>query len=254
MPVVYRNVSSRLCFLEGYPDVAIFGDGNRELASAYGAQNEGTFFDSPGAVPILMEPGLPAVSDGLPMPPGMARENVEWFDCALPTAQRIVIDLPAEGGKLVAEGPMNAGYSGICDGTPAGMARSGVSRGQFLPTGIQWPPDPKPISVIASVQAPTAANRGSTLVYYVRLQNTSDVDYVLDPCPDYVEILGPKLALSKYALNCAPVGHIGAATGVTFQMQLTIPSSAPLGPTRIDWVLLDGRAGDPEVTVAVTLS
>ena len=254
MPVLYRNVGSTPCVLEGYPDVAIFGAGSRELASAGGTMNEGTFFDQPGVVPILMEPGLPAAGEYQAMPQGMARENVEWFDCTLPTAQRIVIDLPAGGGKLIANGPMNAGYSAICDGTPPGTARSGVSRGQFLPTGIEWPPAPTSIPVEVTARGPATVKPGSTYVYFVTIQNTGDVDYVLNPCPDYVEILGPKQAGGRYALNCAPVGRVTPGTAVTFEMQLEVPRSAPAGPNRIEWVLVDGRVADPHVTVEVTIS
>ena len=79
-----------------------------------------------------------------------------------------------------------------------------------MPTGVQWPPSPVYITTTVTINARDLIKRGSTLVYYVTVRNTSDIDYVLDPCPDYNEFLGKKDLYASYRLNCAPVGHIGS--------------------------------------------
>lgn len=96
-----------------------------------------------------------------------------------------------------------------------------------------------------SIKAAEVVKRGSTLVYFVfvTIRNTSDVDYVLDPSPNYNEFLARKDVVASYRLNCAPVGHIAPRSAVTFEMRLTLPSWIDSGPNRLVWALGDGRLG-----------
>ena len=110
---------------------------------------------------------------------------------------------------------------GVCD---AGGVPSGLTRGQFNPTGIQWPPEPTYLSDTIAIHAPARVKAGSTLVYYVSIANTSNLDYRLNPCPDYNEFLGPKVVIESYRLNCTPVAHIAPASMVTFEMRMKIPN------------------------------
>ena len=103
------------------------------------------------------------------------------------------------------------------------------------------------------ISAPASVKGGSTLVYYVTIKNTSQSDYRLDPCPNYVEILGAKNAVAEYQLNCSPVGHIAPGASVKFEMKLSLPSTVPLGTMQLQWALLDGRVASPNVHTSIAI-
>jgi len=253
MPLWFRNRSATECFLEGYPDVAVLDAQGRVLAAGKGPAHRGTFFDYESVVlPILMKTGTPSVQQDLPI--GQALVNVEWVDCSQPTAARIAIDLPNAGGTVSAAYAVKAGYSPACDSGPAYAPQPAAWRGPFMPTGVQWPPSPVYISTSVSINAPEVVKRGSTLVYFVTIRNTSDIDYVLDPCPDYNEFLGKKDVVASYRLNCAPVGHIAPGAAVTFEMHMTLPSWIESGPSQFYWALGDGRVGPTYAKAPITIA
>jgi hypothetical protein len=254
MPVIVRNRSSSLCFVEGYPDVTIYDAAGRVLVQSSGTQNRGTFFDAtPAIMPILMQTGTaPMPGFHEPAVPGQAYLIIEWWDCRGATASRIAIGLPGGAGTLTADYPVRSGCSAGCDSGV--VAPSGVFRGQFTPTAIQWPPSPVYQSNHITIESPTSVKRGSTLVYFVTVTNTSVADYKLDPCPDYIEILGPKQAVARYRLNCGPVGHIAPGSSVKFEMRLAVPASIASGPEHLIWTLADGRLGAPFALATVSVT
>ena len=254
-PLLLRNRSAADCFLEGYPDVIVLDAQGKVLAAGQGTAHRGTFFElGVAVVPILMKSGTISVPQDQPSPPlGQAVMNVEWVDCSQPAAARIMLDLPGGGGKVTAAYAVKAGYSPACDSGPGYAPQAAVSRGPLYPTGTQWPPAPAYISVKVSIDAPGVVKRGSTLVYLVTLRNTSDIDYVLDPCPDYNEFLGNKDLVASYRLNCAPVGHIAPGSAVTFEMHMTLPSFIESGPSRLYWSLGDGRLAKANDVVPITI-
>lgn len=254
MPIDLRNRGSSACFLQGYPDLTIRDSTGKILAQAIGTAGRGTFFDVTDWVePVLMDRGTQFASGVRLTPPrGQAYVNIEWWDCASASASRIDVVLPDGGGMLSANYGVRAGYSPGCDG--GSVARSGVLRSQFIPTGFELPPS-QYLPVSLSIDAPQSVQRGSTLVYYVTIRNDSTTtDYPLTPCPDYVEIVGLKTAVAKYALNCGPVGHVGPGASVRFEMRLQIPPTMPVGLTGLLWVLNDFRiaVNREESTVTVT--
>ena len=254
MPIDFRNRGSSGCFLQGYPDVTIRDSTGRILAQASGTAGRGTFFDVIDWVePVLMDPGTQFAGGVRLTPPrGQAYVNIEWWDCALASATRIDVVLPAGGGTLSANYTVRAGYSPGCDG--GSVARSGVLRSQFIPTGFQLPPF-QYLPVSLSIDAPKSVRRGSTLEYYVTIRNDSTTAYYrLTPCPDYVEIVGLKTAVAEYALNCGPVGQVGPGASERFEMRLQIPPSMPVGLTSLRWMLNDFRiaVNREEATVTVT--
>jgi hypothetical protein len=167
-------------------------------------------------------------------------------------AAKLSIELPNAGGNLTIAYPSNASYNPICDSKiqPAGT----VTRGSFGPAGYQWPPDPAYLTMDMVISAPPSAKRGSTLVYYVMVKNTSATDYRLVPCPDYTEILGGKAAVAEYQLNCSPVGHIAPGTSVKFEMRLTLPGNVPVGPNELRWALNDGRLFPPLTRTSINVT
>jgi hypothetical protein len=60
--------------------------------------------------------------------------------------------------------------------------------------------------------------------------------------------------VAKYQLNCAPVGHVAAGAGVTFEMRLSIPSTAPAGPNVLRWALVDGRLAVPYASSPIVIT
>lgn len=252
MPVEFRDVGPTTCYLQGYPDVTILSAAGKVLAEGSGAAGRGTFFDPQWVEPILLHPGTQFASPGQTPPLGQARLNIEWWDCDLPTAATIRISLPDAGGVMTAPFAVKAGYSPTCDGGPG--PRSGAYRGQFLPTGLEWPPAAKTLSIGISIKAPSSAKRGSSLTYYVTLTNLDVQAYVLDPCPDYIEILGPKLVVAEYQLNCASVMRILPGAAVTFQMRLALPTTTPVGNNiAIRWALVDGRVAPESESAPITV-
>lgn len=253
MPVELRDVASTACYLQGYPDVTILSAAGNVLAEASGAGGRGTFFDPQWVEPVLLHPGTQFAAVGQTPPVGQARLNIEWWDCAGATAATIRISLPDGAGTLTTPYAVKAGYSPTCDGGPG--PRSGVHRGQFLPTGIEWPPAAKTLSIGISIKAPSSAKRGSSLTYYVTITNLDVQAYALDPCPDYIEILGPKLVVAEYHLNCASVTRILPGAAVTFQMRLALPTATPVGnDIAIRWALVDGRVAPESAFAPITIA
>jgi len=257
-PVALRNSGSATCYLEGYPDITVLDAAGRSLAQAIGSANRGTYFPEWPEGQVLMQPGTPP----LPHPSftghmnslsrGQALLNMQWWDCGHPSAAKLSMDLPNAGGNLTIPYPSNASYNPICDSKvkPAGT----VTRGAFGPAGYQWPPDPAYLNMDIVISAPASVTRGSTLVYHVTVKNASSADYKLDPCPDYTEFVGAKVAVADYQLNCSPVGHIASGRSVKFEMRLTLPSSVPIGPNDLMWALRDGRLALPFARTSINVT
>lgn len=252
MPLVFRNRGSSPCFVVGYPDVAIADANGRVLAQASGTNGRGTFFDTDWVEPILLAPGTAFVPSHTNLPQGQALVHVEWWDCGGATASRIDVTVPDGGGHIIAAYAIHAGYSPGCDG--GSLPKSGVLRGEFNPTGISWPPGPMYLPVSISIDAPQSVHHGSTLTYFVSIENLGTLDYRLAPCPDYFEIVGPKKGVAQFALNCSPVGAITPGRTVRFEMRLAVPPSYPPGPAQLHWALLDFRISPSSASTAITIT
>ena len=199
-----------------------------------------------------MQPGTATLASEAhePMSRGQAYLAIEWFVCKGGQAARLTMSLPDAGGSLTIPFVVRAPYAAQCDSYTPPIA--GALRGPFSPAGYELP-GPEYLTTEVTISAPASVKRGSTLVYYVTAKNTTQSDYSLDPCPNYIEILGAKNPVAEYRLNCSPVGHIAPGVAVKFEMKLTLPSTVPLGTTQLWWALLDGRVASPNVhaTIAV---
>jgi hypothetical protein len=246
-PVAIRNTGSAACYLSGYTDLIILDASGHELVVATGAATGETFFRDGPAVQVLMQPGTPPLrSTAAPSRQasrGQAFMNIEWYDCRGTRAASLSLDLPHASGNLTIAFDVIAPSSPVCDSS--GVSAVGLRRGPFSPAGYAWPPEPKYLTVDIAISAPASAKRGSTLVYFVTVKNADNIDYRLDPCPDYVEILGAKLAVAGYQLNCKPVRHIPADASVKFEMRLDVPATLSAGPSELTWALSDGRLALP---------
>jgi hypothetical protein len=218
------------------------------LAEAVGDSGRGTFFADGPVVAVLILPDTPPPAAGVR---GQAFMNLEWFDCRQRQGSLLRLDLPDDGGRLSLP-PAGPGYSPVCD-APGHGADSGLQRGPLSPSGFPWPPHPELLPVLVTIQAPASVRRGTTLGYTVTLRNDGAEQYVLDPCPDYVEVVGAKQAASSYQLNCAPVGAIPPGEERTFAMRMDVPATLALGPTTLSWGALDGRLASPWAMTSIAL-
>jgi hypothetical protein len=109
---------------------------------------------------------------------------------------------------------------------------------------------PGPLSSLsATLDAPQTAARGAVLSYQVTLVNQSPASVTLSPCPSYTQVLGT--VQRTLVLNCQAATSIAASASATFQMQLTVPASAPPGDTKLSWTLEvpDGPVAGAVITV-----
>jgi hypothetical protein len=197
-------------------------------------------------------PALPPPGPGHEMAKGQAFMNFSWYECTAKQAAKLALDLPDSGGRLIVPFDVQAASSPVCDG--GSQAVPPVQRGPFSPLGFDWPPPPDVIALAITMSPIDTVKRGSVLTYYVTIRNEGDRDYVLTPCPDYVELLGPKSLAKSYQLNCAPVGHVAQGRSVVFQMRAEIPSNLAAGPSTFAWSLIDGRVGVAYAKVPVEVT
>jgi hypothetical protein len=87
----------------------------------------------------------------------------------------------------------------------------------------------------AWIDAPATVHRGETLRYSVTLLNSMGMTPALDPCPVYKQSLATTTQWMQ--LNCV-LRRLPAHTPVTFQMQLPVPADAPLGRTKLEWIVV----------------
>jgi uncharacterized protein DUF4232 len=255
MPILLRNRGASDCYLEGFPDATVLAPTGKVLAQGSGVDGRGTFFGDGPAVQVMLKAGtagLPTPGPGYTPPLGQAFLNFSWYDCKPYQANRLALDLPGGGGRLIVPFAMQAYYNAACDNGQPQVAS--VFRGPISPTGIEWPPGPDYIKVGISISVPASVKRGSTLVYYVTITDEDSRDYVVAPCPDYLELLNQKDPVASYQLNCGPRRTIDAGQQVTFQMRMNIPSSANAGSNTLRWALQDGRIDNSFADAPITLT
>jgi Protein of unknown function (DUF4232) len=255
LPVFLRNKSAQPCWLEGYPDIAILDATGNVLAQAVGQSDRGTYFADGLVVRLPMEVGTPPLNPNVMatitqnVAPGQAFFNVEWWDCAQRQARTMRVTLSHGGGQLQVPYNFQGPQSPACP--VAGGPQLGLSRGPFSPGGVTWTTAYIPFRV--TIAAPPGVVRGATLVYRVTVTNLSTDDYLLDPCPDYTEILGAKEPVAEYQLNCAVAGGIAAGRSLTFEMKMDVPTNVPVGRTRLLWALDDLRLDGASATTPIDI-
>ena len=237
MPLLFRNRSNADCYVEGFVDVTAVDASGRVLARSSGVNGRGTFFADAPVRPVLMAAGTPALPAAFTRRDGSSGQvfmNFSWYDCAEPVAAALVIGLPGSGGTFEMRYGRGAATSPACGGDHSSFAA--MFRGPLTAAGSLWPY----IEATVELSAPRQAKRGSVLTYFATLTNTSSTPYSLLPCADYEQLL-VKQVLAAWQLNCAQVVTLGPGRSATFEMRVTIPSSATTGKSQIVWCLNDGR-------------
>lgn len=108
-----------------------------------------------------------------------------------------------------------------------------------------------PLTVTISV--PATVKRGSDLNFTVTIANGDTSDYILMPCPDYEEYLGPKGTRARYQLNCSAAGKVPAGDMKVFAMRIAVPEGLAPGANTLTWSLLDGRVSTKAATATTGL-
>jgi hypothetical protein len=254
MPLMFRNMSSTACFLEGYVDVTVLDRAGAVLARGTGKTGRGTFFPEGPVTELLMTTGTPklrAFGAHRPAGTGQAYMNFSWYDCRELQAAQLAIGLPDGGGTFRMPYPAKAAWYGACDSSRSYKA---IQRGALMPSGTQWPPPPEYINVHVAIDAPASAAPGTDLTYYVTIHNLSTKAFDLLPCADYSEMLTPKENIADYRLNCGGVKAIAAGQRVTFEMRMTLPTTTATGSRQICWYLIDGRIDNGNVCAPIRIS
>jgi hypothetical protein len=89
-------------------------------------------------------------------------------------------------------------------------------------------------ALVASIDVASSVDPGTDLVYVVVLENRSDRDLSLDPCPVFVQQLGRDSA--AHQLNCV-IATLPATSWVRLQMRLPVPADASPGGQTLSWTV-----------------
>lgn len=210
--VRFRNVGATTCLLAGTPQATATSPGRPDVRSTGSA--------------FIVAPG-PSAN----MPPG--GETLMFLEldnlCAarpdgaggLAPYQHVDIAIPG-GGSV-----------GLDSGTSGFDVTCGLQVSSFYvePAAAQEPHDPLS-DLQASLEMPSSAAAGGTLVYVVALTNPTDQPIDLDRCPSYVAF-GDGLK-DAHQLNCAAAAPIAPGGTERFEMRVQVPEGAT-GPLAVTW-------------------
>jgi hypothetical protein len=101
----------------------------------------------------------------------------------------------------------------------------------------------------ASIDVASSVDPGTDLAYVVVLENRSNHDLSLDPCPVFVQQLGSDGG--TYLLNCV-VRTLPANSWVRLQMRLRVSADAPAGGEVLSWIIdADGQVASAVANVTI---
>lgn len=250
--VVLRNAGSRPCRLTGRPLVRFVGSPQsprqRQVAE-------------PAVPPEFPAVTKPASSLQAVAPGSGATLSIDWNNWCPPGG---LSGKPAVAPKAVrvtlpgGEGSIDISYNAV---TPCFQPDSPSTIGvrpfqpELLPDGKPWSRVPLTARVVSSAGAPVStlrAARGSTLRYVVELRNASTSQTLrFDTCPLFVQELAPRGSIEPHSLNCAGAHAVRPSGTIRFDIQLAIPSDAPVGDNGLFWELDPLGVQGPEATARV---
>jgi hypothetical protein len=212
----FRNVGKSTCLLQGYPSLIATGAGQPDLSAEHDAHpllsvNERAANIAPGQVASV----------------NLETNNGCWPQARDTFYDRVVFSLP--GGSMSVRLSKDDRLYAAC----------GLGAGKFYVKQQYTSPQPNPLTGLqASLELPSEALAGSTLVYVVDLHNPTPRTVPLSPCPGYGESAAfPARADESYALNCDSVQRIGPHSSIRYEMRLKVPSDVPTGSYQLDWTI-----------------
>lgn len=206
--LLIRNMGSNACSVRAPLTISVSGKPGRSALAAGTADQQFTLPAGGSLTAVIGTPGACSGSD-----PSKASPHT-----------MATLDLPS--GSV---GPANIYLDAQCG------AASVVT---LIPSDTSTKPADSPLAgLVLSITAPTTVNRGHLLTYTLHLSNPTAVTIVLDPCPNYTEILnaGGVVVSSSYQLNCAAAGPIEPGKSQDFAMQMAVPSNASIGSAKLGW-------------------
>ena len=154
-------------------------------------------------------------------------------------------------GFPVGEPPNPADCSGRAVGTTP-------HPGQLQVGPVQAIPDPQGDFLLIrqlhpQLHVPASVRAGSILRFTVDFVNANPNEGGIDtdPCPIFRMQLTPSPVGGTYLLPCTPTISLEAGAGIAFQMELTVPATAPPGPATLTWQLLE--PDEPGLTTTVDI-
>jgi hypothetical protein len=241
MDLLFTNVSSTACRLNGVPTIQFVDDNGETEASTWLQQQCLPVSSGCESLSAVLEPdqGQTPVP-GYGVGPSQASVYVifasgpppEGDPSATPcpkSVEALLVTLPNNGGQLTV--PMQ--WSDPCF-LP--------SVGQFNPAPTVSPGPFNPLSAV--LHLPDSVMAGTTLQFTVEISNAGPELFSFGPlCPNYEVAIeapssvDPKTTAGSHSLNCQLVQKIDAGGSVTFAMQGDIPATVPGGSYSVDWML-----------------
>jgi hypothetical protein len=128
------------------------------------------------------------------------------------------------------------------------------SPGQVIPwlerrVGPVTPSGPQSQTLVAFIDSASTVDPGTSLDYVVSLENRSDTDLRLDPCPVFVQQLGPDGG--TYLFNCT-IAILPAHSWIRLRMRLSVGADAPTGLQELSWsTAIDGQVASASTFITV---
>jgi hypothetical protein len=130
------------------------------------------------------------------------------------------------------------------------------SPGQVIPwqerpvnPSASFGPDSSQGLVVAGIDVASSVDPGTDLAYVVVLENRSNRDLPLDPCPVFTQHLGNDGG--SYLLNCT-VATLPANSWIRLQMRLRVSATAPAGLETLSWTIdVDGQVASTIANVTI---
>lgn len=246
-PVRVRNIGKQICFVA--PTLVI------------------TFVTPSGPMHLAPSPQIQAGRDIIylssslaagpsPYPSAVDGEIGTTGNCTIPAGTRMSIDLgPSLGSVTLNPGPgLSVGTpcppgTSPSDGYYAELFVSSTSCCSVIDPSITPSTNTQRPLISPNLDAPSLVHPGDRVRYLVTVADAYIVGHsagpiapppplTLSPCPTYQEELeGSTGSAAAYRLNCADAKPIRSGSTETFEMYLTVPTTAPQGPAILVWTL-----------------
>lgn len=208
------NVSSRSCYVSGYPAARLAGK-----AIPHG-------FNALGVTAGTLAPGASATF-AVVQTPAAACAASSTASQRHATAEAPSMSFGVGRATATAKGSIFVNQCVTTAVTPVGLAPG-------APTG------PDPLAVLTVKLAyPATVKAGQTVSFTVTLTNPTSHEVRFADCPSYeMGISANRAQVLAYQLNCAQPAIPGGKS-VKYQMRYTVPASTPAGGAKIGWFLLN---------------
>jgi hypothetical protein len=242
------NHAANACMLQGYPQLQLIVANGSALPVA---QTDGNGWVGGAQGPVILTPNQPRSEVANPLP-GQAYVNFEWIFCPEPQPVIASIRLSLGAGRGTVTMPASAAGQRVapsyCNDSSQGR-HLWVGPYQLVPNTAA---DQDAPTLAAKISIPATARTGKRLAYTLTLTNVSKGPVVFSLCPSYVEILGRKLAMGSYQLNCKAALPIPVGGSETFAMVLDLPANLSPGRQTLSWYLDSPFLVEARATVDIT--